>query len=295
MSRGGESTAHTAADPGRGRAGRRVAAVHSGGMTVARSELLVPGPAVALGALLDEDVSAIGDGWELPPLWHWVYLLDRPAQADLGPEGHSRHAVPAPPREGLRRMFAGGRVRIHRPLRLGAPATRSVEVVDTSTRHGRSGVFTVVTTRATLTQDGGPAVVDEQDIVYREPTPLPTAARPDGAPPQDWPWRSLRIDPVLLFRFSALTYNAHRIHYDVDYCREADYPGLVVHGPLQALLMAEAVRGRGAVRALSYRLVAPLTLGQGIQVGASPVSTPVRAEVRDAAGRRTATAEFDVG
>lgn len=272
-------------------------------------ELLVPGPAQALAGLLDLPGDGIGEGWALPPLWHWVYLLDRPAQSRLGPEGHPRDGLPQPPAPGLRRMFGGGRVHLDAPLRLGAVATSRVEVIGSREQHGRSGPFTLVTTRNTITQDGRIAVVDEQDILYREPRPLPAPAQPPSGPdagpgpsadsdagPADEERREFHVDEVLLFRFSALTYNAHRIHYDVDYCRDVEgFPGLVVHGPLQALLMAELARScalaeSGPPSTVEYRLVAPLILGQGLAVGCRPDAPhSTVTSVRDATGRRTAT------
>src|SRR5262249_13872022 len=120
----------------------------------------------------------ITDGWQLPPLWHWVYLLERPAQSMLGPEGHAAHGIPEPPRPRLHRMYAGGRVTTHRPLRLGREATSTIEVTDTRERSGRSGWMTIVTTRRTIAQDGATAITDEVDIIYREPTPLPPANAP---------------------------------------------------------------------------------------------------------------------
>ncbi len=257
-------------------------------------ELLVSGPAAGLAALLDQD-GPITDDSVLPPLWHWVYLLDRPAQRDLGPEGHPVHGIPEPPGPGLRRMFAGGRVGIRHPLRLGRPATRTVGVSDTRTRHGRSGELTIVTTRAVVEQDGQPCIVDEQDIVYREPSRLPSPQRDAAAAHAGWRHRDVPVDEIALFRFSALTFNSHRIHYDVDYCRDhEDYPGLVVHGPLQALLMAEAARrlAPAGTGDFVYRLIAPLNLGQGLRVGTLAASGSVHTDVRDAAGRRTALGEW---
>jgi 3-methylfumaryl-CoA hydratase len=220
-----------------------------------RTETLVPGPAEGLAGLLDIDPP----GETLPPLWHWVYLLDRRAQRDLGPDGHPVHGIPEPPAPGLLRMFAGGRIRTHIPLRMGDAATRTARVVDTVTRQGRSGPLTFVTVRNEISQDGAVAVVDEQDLVYRavrSAPPRPPTAELTG------PGIRLHADAALLFRFSALTYNAHRIHYDRDYCHSEGYPGLVVHGPLQALLMAEALR-RAGVRFIDhefrYRLTAPMT------------------------------------
>jgi 3-methylfumaryl-CoA hydratase len=277
-------------------------------------ELITAGPAEALAGLLG--VPGPDDGGALPLLWHWVYLLDRPPQAALGTDGHRAHrGVPVPPGPGRRRMFAGGRVTQHAPLRTGAAASRRTWEASSAEKHGSSGALLFVTVRSEIIQDGRVVIAEEQDIVYREAaggssgpapapaspapapaSPAPAAASPAAASPappsgatREWP---VAVDPVLLFRFSALTYNAHRIHYDRDYARQAEgYPGLVVHGPLQALLMAELARRVTTLPQgceYSYRLVAPLFEGQGLIVSATVGGDVTQLTVRDADGRRTA-------
>jgi 3-methylfumaryl-CoA hydratase len=263
------------------------------------TELLTPGPAEALAGLLGVPGPAHG---ELPLLWHWVYLLDRPPQAVLGRDGHpARGGMPAPPGPGLRRMFAGGRVSRPGPLRTGAQATRRTWQASAARKQGRSGPLHFVTVRTEISQGGQVVLTEEQDLVYREPAPAPSAPAPSAPEPaapapaapasppagdRDWP---VEVNPVLLFRFSALTYNAHRIHYDRDYARGEGYPDLVVHGPLQALLMAELARPGLPDRCeYSYRLVAPLFDGQGLVVAAAADGDAVRVAVRDATGRTTA-------
>ncbi len=263
------------------------------------TELITPGPAEALAGLLGVPLA----GAALPLLWHWVYLLDRPAQAILGADGHpARDAIPTPPGPGLRRMFAGGRLSRHGPLRTGAEATRRTWQASSARKQGRSGPLHFVTVRTEISQHGQVVITEEQDLVYRAPVdgaPAPAAgdaqAGPDPQPPparnsaRDWP---VEVNPVLLFRFSALTYNAHRIHYDREYARAEGYPDLVVHGPLQALLMAEQARREAELPArcgYSYRLVAPLFDGQGLIVSATADADAVRVRARDSAGRTTAT------
>jgi 3-methylfumaryl-CoA hydratase len=250
-----------------------------------RTELIIPGPAQALGSLLDVPVPDLDAGDPLPLLWHWVYLLERPATVDLGPDGHPvRGSIPAPPGPGRRRMWAGGRVTHLAGLTSGGPATRRTSLVRSVDKQGRSGPLTVVTVRHQISQDGQVAIEEEQDILYRDaaaPTPAPEAASgdesvggvsaPAPSPGGDW---EVATPAALLFRFSALTYNAHRIHYDRDYARDVEgYPGLVVHGPLQAMLMAEAVRRRRPVAhpgtRFAYRLVAPVFDHEGLVVSAS--------------------------
>ncbi|HEX3647583.1 MAG TPA: MaoC family dehydratase N-terminal domain-containing protein [Pseudonocardiaceae bacterium] len=257
-----------------------------------RTELLLPAPAAALGALLDVPVPDLDGGEGLPLLWHWVYLLDRPAQADLGPDGHPvRNAVPAPPGPGRRRMFAGGRIRTHGPLRCGEPATRRTTVLSVRDKQGRSGPLTFVVVGHQVSQGGRVVVDEQQDIGDRDASGA--VSTPEGGavvPPADDEW-SIDITPTLLFRFSALTYNAHRIHYDRDYVRDVEgYPGLLTHGPLQALAMAEAARGRGFPGdVFEYRLVSPLFDHQGMVVRAVPDAGQVTTAVRDVHGRWTAT------
>ena len=140
------------------------------------TELITPGPAEALAGLLG--VPRADEA--LPLLWHWVYLLDRPPQAALGPDGHpDRDAVPVPPGPGLRRMFAGGRLSQHRPLCTGEQATRRTWQASSTRKQGRSGPLHFVTVRTEISQGGQVVITEEQDLVYREPAPAA-----DGPPPR---------------------------------------------------------------------------------------------------------------
>jgi 3-methylfumaryl-CoA hydratase len=265
---------------------------------VVRTETLVPGPADALVGLLGIDWA---DRVDLPLLWHWIYLLDRAPQDDLGPDGHPfRGVVPEPAGTGMRRMFAGGAVRQSRALRLGEPATRRSWAEEPVIKQGRSGRLVFVTMRSEVSQSGEACVHEAQELVYleaRRPVPPSDAATPTKADPAVQGWQ-LPISPTFLFRFSALTYNAHRIHYDRDYARDVEgYAGLVVHGPLQAIAMAQAAAAasRRTVVAFDYRLTAPLLEGQGMVVAAdADPDGRWRATVRDSTGRTTASAVIDV-
>lgn len=275
-----------------------------------RQDFITPGPAEGLAGLLDVPTPDLDDA--LPPLWHWVYLLSRPAQVILGPDGHPvRGEIPAPPRPGKRRMFAGGRVRVVGGLRPGIPAVRRSRVVGTQDKKGKLGPLTFITVGHEIVQDDRVVVAEEQDIVYRDapargqarvtenPSTPPLSGDRDSIPvdPVGTDETAFAIDPTVLFRFSALTYNAHRIHYDRDYVTGTEgYPGLVVHGPLQALLMAEHAR-RGVPAAakvnFEFRMVAPLFDHQGLVVGSSPSAAGVtRTWVRDFTGRVTATGSW---
>jgi 3-methylfumaryl-CoA hydratase len=264
------------------------------------TDYLGAGPAIALAGLLGVDMPAVDSGEGLPLLWHWVYLLDRPVQSDLGPDGHPAvGGLVTAPAPGSRRMFAGGRVSVRRPLFMERMATRTSHVASSVTKAGRSGPLNFVTVVHEISQDGSIAIVDEQDIVYRAAgaASLPPKASNDGVTSADaLASVTVRADAVLLFRFSALTYNAHRIHFDRDYARDVEgYPGLVVHGPLQAILMAEAVRAAqppnrlaGAQR-FEYRLSAPLFDDGDITAVAEPGEGGLRTRVEDARGAATAS------
>jgi 3-methylfumaryl-CoA hydratase len=233
----------------------------------------------------------------LPLLWHWVYLLDRPARADQSRDGHSRTGIPAPPAPGLRRKVAGGRIRQHVGLRTERTATRRTWLANEIVKQGRSGRLVFATARSEIRQEGVLAVEEELDIVYRDPDRiLPATATPMRAPVDGW---TVDVDPVLLFRFSALTYNGHRIHYDRAYARDVEgYPGLVVHGPLPAILMAELARasGRAAEQVdFSYRLVAPLFEDDGLVVTAVPDDGGMAMAVHDATRRQTASSTLRRG
>jgi 3-methylfumaryl-CoA hydratase len=223
----------------------------------------------------------------VPPLWHWTYLLDRRRESELGPDGHPTSGIPAPPGPGRRRMFAGGRVTTYRPLVIGRPATKVTSIASTVEKEGRTGPLTFVTVLQEITQDGQLAIREEQDIVYRAPGTgkLPPAPQPP-APPAG-PTLSLAVDERMLFRFSALTYNAHRIHYDLGWVAEEGYDGLVIHGPLQALLMGDHQRRQGIDllgATYGYRLVSPMVGPQTFTVVPGPDGLEHGAESRSATG-----------
>lgn len=256
---------------------------------------LLPWPAEALADLLDVPLPDLAGGDGLPLGWHWLHLLDHPRQADLGPDGHPvRGVFPSPPAPGLRRMWAGGALTGLGPLRTGEETVRRSQVLESSTKTGRSGTLQFVTVQHELLQRGEVVVRERQDIVYREPVAAAAPAPPAEAPavplaPGD---REVPVSPTLLFRYSALTYNAHRIHYDHGWVRQEGYADLVVHGPLQALMMAELLRrtGDGLVdRTFAYRLTAPMVGPQRLTVLAAEGGLAEGAEVRDARGVVTAT------
>ena len=231
------------------------------GRTREVADTIQPWPVRAFAATLDRPLPAV-PGDPLPELWHWLYFLPTAPQSELGPDGHPRRGGFLPPVELDRRMWAGGRLSFHAPLRVGDAVRQRSEILKVAEKDGRAGRMVFVTVRHATSSERGLAVEEEQDIVYvamperwEAPAPVP--------PPAGARWREVvAVDPVLLFRFSALTFNGHRIHFDLPYATEVEkYPGLVVHGPLQAMLLMDlASRNRPGRRPaqFTFRGVRPL-------------------------------------
>ncbi len=198
----------------------------------------------ALQATLDDPQPPLTAGEALPPLWHWAYFWTMAPSAALGPDGHAARGGFLPPIELPRRMWAGSRVAFPRPAPLGAQVTRRSTIKSVERKSGRSGALAFVTVEHVVSDGEGPCIVEEHDIVYRAAAQKGAALPPGEAAPEGAGWTQLvEPDPVLLFRYSALTFNGHRIHYDQPYTtREEGYPGLIVHGPLLATLMVGLVR-----------------------------------------------------
>jgi 3-methylfumaryl-CoA hydratase len=213
--------------------------------------------ATRLAACLDVDTALLDHGL-LPALWHWALFHPEVATADLGDDGHPRRRPEM--HEFPQRMWVGGRVHITRPLRIGVDAERVSRIVRAEVKEGGAGRFWLVTVAHSIEQEGAACIDEEQDLVFRTAGDL-AAVGPDTSTAPGGDWVEERVAaPLLLFRFSAVTNNAHRIHYDRPYATGAEgYPDLVVHGPLTAILLAELARtrrGRDA-RELSYRARAP--------------------------------------
>jgi len=218
-------------------------------------------PARALGAAFDQDkLPSAGD--ELPLAWQWLYFLDTPARVNTGADGHQTVGALVPPAPLPRRMWAAGSIQSERPLLLGQPATRHSVLQAAEVKSGRSGELLFVTVAHTISQGGQIAIRETQNLVYRE---MPTAFAPlpsgEQAPlAADWR-REVHPDSVLLFRYSALTYNSHRIHYDRRYATEKEfYPALVVHAPLLATLILDLVRTElpnEVIKEFQFRAVRP--------------------------------------
>ena len=255
-----------------------------------------------LAAMLDHETPPWADG-VVPFLGHWLFFQPRVLRSQIGPDGHPLRdgdgllpAVALP-----RRMWAGSRVRFLRELPVGAPLTRISTVVDVSSKSGRTGWLLFVTLRHEIVSVGGEtAIVEDQDIVYREAAMpgAPVEPRAFDSGQSDPITRVVHPDPILLFMFSALTLNGHRIHYDLPYCREAEgYSNLVVHGPLIATLLMDHLlchRPMARVSAFSFKAVGPSFAGEPLHLGLSEVDeTTLRLRAVGPAGPAViATAEL---
>jgi 3-methylfumaryl-CoA hydratase len=214
------------------------------GRTESIKDFITSAPMRALSATLDRSDADPTQGTELPPLWHWLYFLPHHAQSEIGVDGHAKRGGFLPPVPLPRRMWAGGRLHWHAPLKVGDAVKRTSTILSVTHKTGRTGDLLFVVVKHDIHNASGLCVGEEHDIVYRpaaqkgELSPAPILA------PQKSKWqRDVMPDAVLLFRYSALTFNGHRIHYDRSYVTEEEgYPGLVVHGPLVATLLVDLVR-----------------------------------------------------
>jgi 3-methylfumaryl-CoA hydratase len=213
--------------------------------------------------------SALANGDELPPLFHWLYFWNVQPPVGLGADGHPAKGGFLPPIPLPRRMWAGGRVTFCQPLRLGETVTKTSTILKIETKIGKSGTLVFVTVKHELESGNGIALVEEQDLVYRAPSSgMADLATGNVVPTPAWQ-SEITPDPVLLFRYSALTMNGHRIHYDRPYAMEEEsYPALVVHGPLQATLLADlASRNlRSPMTSFSFRGQSPAFEGATLHI-----------------------------
>ena len=239
-----------------------------------------------LAALLDRDdpIPRVGD--PLPPGWHSILFPRVVRQSEIGADGHPERGDFLPPVPLPRRMFAGRRSWFHAPLAIGDEATKEAVIHAVQIKEGRSGQMVFVTVRAEITTARGLAIVEEQDIVYRgePPKDLPREPpKPAAMPPASTPWtQTIVADTVRLFRYSALTYNGHRIHYDYPYVTGTEgYPALVMNGGLTGMLLYELIRANAQrpLMMLATRNLAPLFANQTIRLGGTPSADGLTAEV----------------
>lgn len=226
-----------------------------------------------IAATLGEPAPKAGEA--LPPLWHWAFFQDPVAADALGPDGHPALGGFLPPAHKRNRMWAGSRLEFYQPLRVEAEVTCISTILNVEEKQGRSGSLLFVTVRHEYFQDGQRVLQDEQDIVYREPTP-PKLSGTEALPQGQWQ-EHVEPSPTLLFRYSAVTFNGHRIHYDWPYVTQTEgYPGLVVHGPLIATLNLRAFSNahpHTRVKRFSFRGLRPLIAPQPFEVGGRLVDT----------------------
>ncbi|MNQ33481.1 hypothetical protein D3C85_469130 [compost metagenome] len=219
------------------------------------------------------------DGADLPLLWHWAFFHESVDSQELGVDGHPLTGEFLPETHGRKRMWAGSRLTFHRPLKIGVSALRRSSILSVKEKAGRSGSLLFVTVGHEYLQEDELKLYEEQDIVYKAASGTLTIGEP--LPDSDWQ-QSLPVNPALLFRYSAITFNAHRIHYDLHYVTEVEgYPGLVMHGPLVATLalqsLLEAHPGI-AVSRFSFKGVRPLIAGENLIVQGR-LNTPGVAEL----------------
>ncbi|MHA1563754.1 MAG: FAS1-like dehydratase domain-containing protein [Alphaproteobacteria bacterium] len=250
------------------------------GQVITRRDTMTAGPLNRLAAMLDRNGQDRADGGFrsgdlVPPLGHWLFFLNDDRQSDLARDGHAKRGdFPVPGDLYPRRMWAGSRIEFLGDLKVGQALVQRSEITSVVHKKGSSGPLVFVTLRHEIgTANGPPLIVDEHDIVYRSLAPVVAKAAPDK--PETGQWRRVVVpDEVMLFRFSALTFNGHRIHYDRDYAmKEEGYPGLVVHGPLVATLLIDLLAREMASARLthfSFRAVSPLFDGQPVKLNGSP-------------------------
>ncbi len=227
-------------------------------------DVLTMAPARGMCALLDWPAEALGPDSPLPLAWHWLYFKPAARRSTLGPDGHEKRGDFLPPIPLPRRMWAGGRLRFPGTLRLGERVQRRSTIASIRSKEGRSGSLIFVRVRHEITNERGVAIEEDQDLVYRDASGAGGGSSKPPPEPAEWS-ESFVADAVTLFRFSALTFNSHRIHYDHPYVTGVEgYPDLVVHGPLIALLLldAGARRADGPPDTFSYRAVSPLFSGE---------------------------------
>ena len=230
------------------------------GRTQEREDVVTAPPLIALAALLDRDDPPPREGDAAPPLAHWLYFLPAYRQSQAGPDGHAARGEFLPPVPLPRRMWAGSRLEFLKPLYVGRRIRSVSRITDVVPKQGRSGALVFVTVRHEVSDESGLAVTDEHDIVYRGEAAGTAAITP--APASSAWQREIHPDPLLLFRYSAVTFNGHRIHYDHPYATQVEgYPGLVVHGPLIATLLLDLLRREAPgvmLKTYAFRALRPL-------------------------------------
>jgi 3-methylfumaryl-CoA hydratase len=232
------------------------------GKTEKNTDNLYPTPVKALALTLNYHNFEATEGHALPELWYWLYFLPMVSMSQVGADGHPKRGGFLPPIALERRMWASGRLTFHEDLKIGEDIQKNSEIVKISEKEGKTGKMVFVTVTHRIQSARSVAVEEEQDIVYL-PMPKSFVAPKPNPLPSELDWKEpYPIDPVLLFRFSALTFNGHKIHYDWRYATQVEkYPGLVIHGPLQGLLLFESAKQKNPGKkpaSFKFRAVRPL-------------------------------------
>lgn len=229
------------------------------------ADCLATGPANRLAAMFDTTIKPLKEGDALPELWHWLYFLPADRQSALAADGHPEKGHFLPPVSLPRRMWAASHLLWHSPFRLGEAIDKTSRVKQVSEKNGRSGKLVFVDVEHNYTAGERKVLTEVHSIVYRERASSFAAERRNTSNmelPQAQFSQQIVPDPRLLFRYSALTFNTHRIHYDLDYARHSEgYPGLVVHGPLTATLLVNLLRKTVPyirIHSLQFKALAPL-------------------------------------
>jgi 3-methylfumaryl-CoA hydratase len=258
------------------------------GRTREQQDLIALDRAEAMRLTVAEQLPALGDGDPLPLLWHWLYFWEVAPLGGLGYDGHPAKGDFLPPVPLPRRMWAGSRLRFLAPLPIGRPAVKRSRIARIEEKEGRSGKLAFVTVSHRIEAGGVACIEEEHDIVYRAPPAPGERPRAGAAAPPAARWRrEVRPSEVMLFRYSALTFNGHRIHYDRRFCLESEgYPGLVVHGPLLATCMLGLAAETGRrIAGFSFRALAPVFDIASFTVNAEPDAVGARLWIADAEAR----------
>jgi len=261
------------------------------GKSETRHDHLGLSPVRAMSATLDREDGEPQQGDALPPLWHWLYFLPVAKQSEIGPDGHPKRGGFLPPVPLPRRMWAGGRLHWHQPMRLGEDIQRISTIEKVQHKTGRSGELLFVQVLHRYSNAQGVCLEETHDIVYRPDVDPDAAPIPGVKPAHSAVWqRNIVPDDVLLFRYSALTFNSHRIHYDRRYVTQVEgYPGLIVHGPLMATLLVDLLRRHSdrALQSFEFKAVKPVfecADQRALTVCAQPDGEQVHAWVQDHTG-----------
>lgn len=269
------------------------------GHTADVSDSMAPEQLRRYEALMNGDPAAVTSGTEVPTCAHWIYFNPATPQSDLDRNGHAKQGDFLPPIDLPRRMWAGGNIKFKKPLKTGIPADKKSTITSIEEKEGNTGKLCFVTIRHQVSASGAIAIDEEQTLVYREESEKgahPLRTKPMDIDP-DWK-KTIKPDSVQLFRFSALTFNSHRIHFDQDYTRGVEgYPNLLVHAPYQVLLMIDTFTSKvdgKVISEIQYEAVGPVFLGEQISIcGKSVDNTKTALRIHGPEGKLAMKARVD--